>query len=313
MGPQRADLDGLEARRRPRGDRRRRERDGVSSSRWRTHSTRASPSCSRTASCATPAGPRKPGSRALTSRSGGSPRGAGIAAATRTIPRCRSIWSNASVRSGRGSSRSTGRMPATPGRGDQHLPVCRRRLAGDDAAGVAAGAAEGGLRAGLRPVRRHRRGGRAHRRQGGQERPRRGVRPGVSSSTPTPRSRRSDHGVDDGRRARAPHARAAGARQCAATLRCSGTLPRSDAGADRLASHQLGPPRPRHLRHHDGNDLAPARASAVRAVRIFGSITSKEPVPMNEHSTPRPASTLSMATPSAEPTGNSWRASATTR
>ena len=49
-----------------------------------------------------------------------------------------------------------------PGRGDQHLPVCRRCLAGDDAAGVAAGAAEGGLRAGLRPVRRDRRGGGAH-------------------------------------------------------------------------------------------------------------------------------------------------------
>ena len=48
-----------------------------------------------------------------------------------------------------------------PGPGDQHLPVRRRCLAGDDAAGVAAGAAEGGLRAGLRPVRRNRRGGRA--------------------------------------------------------------------------------------------------------------------------------------------------------
>ena len=58
-------------------------------------------------------GPRKPGSRASTSRSGGSPRGAGIAAAIRTIRRCRSTWSNASARSGRGSSRSTGRMPAT--------------------------------------------------------------------------------------------------------------------------------------------------------------------------------------------------------
>ena len=53
-----------------------------------------------------------------------------------------------------------------PGRGDQHLPVCRRGLAGDDAADVTAGAAEGGLCAGLRPVRRHRRGGGAHRRQG---------------------------------------------------------------------------------------------------------------------------------------------------
>ena len=71
------------------------------------------------------------------------------------------------------------------------------------------------------------------------------------------------------------------ARQCAGDAALLGQLPRSDAGADRLPSHQLGPLRPRHLRHHDGNDLAPARAGAVRAVRIFGSITSKEPVPMN--------------------------------
>ena len=78
-----------------------------------------------------------------------------------------------------------------PGRGDQHLPVCRRRFAGDDAAGVAAGAAEGGLRAGLRPVRRHRRGGRAHRasRRAGPAGARR--RRACSSSTPTPRSRRT--------------------------------------------------------------------------------------------------------------------------
>ena len=66
-----------------------------------------------------------------------------------------------------------------------------------------------------------------------------------------------------------------------------GQLSRSDAGADRLASHQLGPLRPRHLRHDDGNDLAPARAGAVRAVRIPGAIASKEPVPMNEHMHPR--------------------------
>jgi hypothetical protein len=45
-----------------------------------------------------------------------------------------------------------------------------------------------------------------------------------------------------------------------------GPLSRSDAGADGLAPHQLGPLRPRHLRHDDGNDLAPARASPVRAV-----------------------------------------------
>jgi hypothetical protein len=63
----------------------------------------------------TPAGPRRRGSRASTSRFGGSPRGAGIAATIPMIPRCRSIWSNASVRSGHGNSRSMGRMPA--GRG----------------------------------------------------------------------------------------------------------------------------------------------------------------------------------------------------
>ena len=78
-------------------------------------STRGSPSCSGAASCATPAGLRKPGSRAPTSRSGGSPRGAGTAETTRTIPRCRSTWSNVSARSGRGSLRSTGRTRATAG------------------------------------------------------------------------------------------------------------------------------------------------------------------------------------------------------
>ncbi len=109
-------LDGPEARRRPRGDRRRRERGGPGRSAWRAPSTTASRSCSRAAWCATPAGRRKPGSPASTSRSGGSPRGAGIAAATRTIPRYRSIWSNASARSGPGSSRSTGRIPAARAR-----------------------------------------------------------------------------------------------------------------------------------------------------------------------------------------------------
>ena len=97
----------------------------------------------------------------------------------------------------------------TPGRGDQHLPVCRRRLAGNDAAGVAAGAAEGGLRAGLRPVRR-------------ASPRRRGSPPSRSRREPRPRRRhvlrarrrhrdrdaRSRH--DDGRRAGAPPARAAG-------------------------------------------------------------------------------------------------------
>ena len=31
-------------------------------------------------------------------------------------------------------------------------------------------------------------------------------------------------------------------------------LPRPNASADRLSPDQLGPLRPRHLRHHDGND-----------------------------------------------------------
>ena len=48
-----------------------------------------------------------------------------------------------------------------------------------------------------------------------------------------------------------------------------GQLSRSDAGADGFASHQLGPLRPRHLRHHDGNDLAPARESADRGCSNF--------------------------------------------
>ena len=92
---------------------------------------------------------------------------------------------------------------------------------------------------------------------------------------------------DDGRGAGTPDARAKGGRQRAGDIALLGQLPRFDAGADRLASHQLGPPRPRHLGRHDGNDLAPARASAVRAVRIFGAITSKEPIPMTEHSNPK--------------------------
>ena len=75
----------------------------------------APPRCSRTAWSGTPAAPGKPGSRASRSRSGGSPRGAGIAAAIQTIRRCLRISWSASARSGRGNSRSTGRMPATIG------------------------------------------------------------------------------------------------------------------------------------------------------------------------------------------------------
>ena len=116
VGPQRADLDRPEDRRRSRRDRCRRERRGSRRGAGGRPRRSASPSCSRAAWCATPAAPRKPGSRASRSRSGGSPRGAGIAAATRTIRRCRSTWSNASARSERGSSRSTGRMPAARAR-----------------------------------------------------------------------------------------------------------------------------------------------------------------------------------------------------
>ena len=177
--------------------------------------------------------------------------------------------------------------PQPPGRGDQHLPVCRRRLAGDDAAGVAAGAAEGGLRAGLRPVRRDRRGGGAHRRQGDQRAAGARLTPRCFELDADTEIETRDHGaMTVAELERLMRARQ-GARQCAGDAALLGQLPRSDAGADGLASHQLGPLRPRHLRHHDGNDLAPARASAVRAVRIFGSITSKEPVPMNEHCTPK--------------------------
>ena len=104
---------GSEARRRPRGDRRRRERAGSHRGAGERHRPATSPSSSSTASCATPAGARRPGSRASTSPSGGSPRAAGTAAAIRTIRRCRSISSSASARSGRGNSRSTGRMRAT--------------------------------------------------------------------------------------------------------------------------------------------------------------------------------------------------------
>ena len=53
-------------------------------------------------------------------------------------------------------------------------------------------------------------------------------------------------------------------RRAAAGVALLGQLPRSDAGADGFAPHQLGQLRPRHLRHHDGNDLAPARAGADR-------------------------------------------------
>ena len=113
VGPQRADLDRPEDRRRSCGDRCRRRARRISSTRWRAPSTRTFPSCSRTAWCATPAASRKPGSRASMSPLCGSPRGAGIAAAIRTIPQCQSIWSSASARAGPGSSRSTGRMPAT--------------------------------------------------------------------------------------------------------------------------------------------------------------------------------------------------------
>ena len=76
-------------------------------------STKTFLSCSRTDWCATPADLRKPGSRASMCPLCGSPRGAGIAAAIRTTPRCPSISLSALVRAGPGSSRSMGRTPAT--------------------------------------------------------------------------------------------------------------------------------------------------------------------------------------------------------
>ena len=111
-----------------------------------------------------------------------------------------------------------------PGRGDQHLPVCRRRLAGDDAAGVAAGAAEGGLRAGLRPVRRDRRGGGAHRasRRAGPAEARRRARCFELDADTEIETR--DHGAmtvaELERLMRARQARA----DAPATLRCSGSF-----------------------------------------------------------------------------------------
>ena len=88
VGPQRADLDRPEDRRRSCRDRRRRERSGSRRRAGGRPRQRTSLSCSRAAWCATPADRKKLGSRASTSRSGGSPRGAGIAAVTRMIPRC---------------------------------------------------------------------------------------------------------------------------------------------------------------------------------------------------------------------------------
>src|SRR5262249_37108325 len=60
-----------------------------------------------------------------------------------------------------------------------------------------------------------------------------------------------------------------------------GQLSRSNASANRLASHQLGPPRPRHLRHHDRDNMAPAHAGPVRNVRVPGAIKGKEPAQMS--------------------------------
>ena len=183
-----------------------------------------SPSCSRTASCATPAGPRKRGLRALTSRSGGSPRGAGIAAVIRTIPRCRSIWSNASVRSGRGSLQSTGRMPATErarSSAAMDLPAalrrrrhrgrycrcCRRRPTGWPAICST----------------------RSPRRQGSPPSRRAGASRGRHAQVFRARRRHRDRDArprrDDGRRARTPHASAAARGDMpASTLRCSGSF-----------------------------------------------------------------------------------------
>jgi hypothetical protein len=54
---------------------------------WQARSTRAFPRCFGTVWCGMPADPRKLGSRASISRSGGSPRGAGTAAVIQTTPR----------------------------------------------------------------------------------------------------------------------------------------------------------------------------------------------------------------------------------
>ena len=238
MGPQRADLDRPEARRRSRGDRCRRERGGFRR---------------RLASALDQSFPEL-FAHGLVRHAGGA-KEAWIARVDEPFRRL------ASRRWYRGSDPDD---PAVPkhlvecfgslgtrqfaidgphardrGRGDQHLPVCRRRLTGDDTADVAAGAAESGLRAGLRPVRRDRRGGGAHRRQGSQARPRRG-HAHVLRTRRRHRDRDARLRRDDGRRAGAPPARARGARQCARNDALLGQLPRSDAGADRLATSSTG-------------------------------------------------------------------------
>ena len=76
--------------------------------------------------------------------------------------------------------------------------------------------------------------------------------------------------------------RARGARANApATLRCSGSFHDPTRVRTDSPPHQLGPLRPRHLRHHDGNDLAPARAGAVRACSNFWVNYEKEGMPMD--------------------------------
>ena len=161
----------------------------------------------------------------MTSRSGGSPRGAGIAAAIRTIPRCRSIMVECFGSLGTRQFAIDGPHTRRQGRGDQHLPVCRRCLAGDDAAGVTAGAAEGGLRAGLRPVRRDRRGGRAHRASRSPGRPSRGLTPRCFELDADTEIETHDHGaMTVAELERLMRARQARGDMPASTLRCSGSF-----------------------------------------------------------------------------------------
>ena len=192
VGPQRADLDRPEARRRSRGDRRRRERGGSRRRAWRAPSTSDSPSCSRTAWCATPAGAKE----------------AWIARVDEPFRRL------ASRRWYRGSDPDD---PAVPKHHGRMLRLARdaavrdRRAACPRPAGevistyqFAGGASPATTPRASLPVLpkaayalacdlfdEHRRGGGAHRRQGVQDGRGGASRPGVSSSTPTPRSRRT--------------------------------------------------------------------------------------------------------------------------
>ena len=155
-------------------------------------------------------------------------------------------------------------MLATTRASSRHLPIRGRRLAGDDAAGVPAGAAEGGLRAGLRPVRRDRGGGGAHHRAGDQHQPRPARLKCFELDADTVIETHDYGAMTVAELERLMRTRRRGATSSDALL---GQLPRSDAGADGLRISSTAAAT--GLGIYDtmtGNDLASARAGAVRAV-----------------------------------------------